>query len=145
MFELKRGTTNLQGTCYFEFVKNSDKLKTCWNENAYYLEDWFFSFYYSTFKEASNRFDRYYFNKFSQSEIQRLIAGLSLLLSELKSINDEETFKKSFEKIYFYFERDGKLENWKEYIEIFKTNTLLIQKLANECLEEKQVFGVLGI
>ncbi len=39
MFELKKGTANLEGTCYFEFVKNSNKLKACLNEDAYYLED----------------------------------------------------------------------------------------------------------
>ena len=54
MFELKRGTTNLEGTCYFEFVKNSDKLKTCWNKNAYYLEDELFSFFRPIFKRATN-------------------------------------------------------------------------------------------
>ncbi len=45
MFELKRGTTNFERTCYFEFVKNSDKLKTCRNQNACLcesrIETWF--------------------------------------------------------------------------------------------------------
>ncbi len=145
MFELKKGTANLKGTCYFEFVKNSEKLKTCWNQNAYYLEDWLFSFYHSTFKEASDRFDWYDFNKFIQSEIHRLITGLSSLENEMKNIEEENTFKKFFEKIYFYVENDGNPENWKEYIEIFKANSIKLRELASECFEEKQVLWVLGI
>ena len=144
MFELKKGTANLQGTCYFEFVKNSEKLRNCWNQDAYYLEDWLFSFYHSTFKEASDRFGWYDFNKLNQSEIQRLITGLSSLEDEMKNMK-ENTFKNFFEKIYFYVENDGNPENWKEYIEIFKANSIKLRKLASEFLEEKQVFWVLGI
>lgn len=145
MFELKKGTTDLKGTCYFEFVKNSDKSKTCWNENAYYLEDEFFSFFYPTFRKVSDRFDRYEFNKLNQSEIQSLINELSSLKDEMKRINGEDCFRTFFEKIYFYIENDGNPEKWKEYIEIFKANSIKLRKLATECLEEKQVFWVLGM
>ena len=145
MFELKRGTANLQGTCYFEFVKDSDKEKFCWNENAYYLEDELFSFFYPIFGKASNKFDWYEFNKLNQSEIKLLEKELLLLERKLDNIKDEEQFKVLFEKIYYWIETDGKPENWKEYVEIFKTSSIKIRELAVECLEDKQIFWVLGI
>ena len=155
MFELKRGTANLQGTCYFEFVKNSDKKKTCWNEIvfypllqfcfSYYLEQELFSFFYPIFRKASDKFDWYAFNKLNQSEIKRLEKELLLLERELKGIKYEEQFKSFFEKIFFWIEADGNSENWKEYIEIFKTDSIKLRELAVQCLEEKQVLWVLGI
>lgn len=145
MFELKRGTANLKGTCYFELVKDSDKKKTCWNENAYYLEDELFRFFYAAFNKASNKFYWYYFNELKQSELKRLAKELFLLEQELEKIQNADQFKDFFEKIYFWLESDGNPQNWKEYIEIFKTNSIKLRELAVECLEEKQVLWVLGI
>lgn len=145
MFELERGISNLKGTCYFEFVKNSDKKKPCWNEAAYYLKDDFFSFFYPAFKCASNRFDWYEFNKFNQSEIKKLIKELSLLERGIEEIKKKEQFKDFFKEIPFWTEIDGELENWKEYIGIFNINTIKLRELAAECSEEKQVLWVLGI
>ncbi len=36
-FELIEGSKDVKETCYFEFLKHSDKKKPCWNEKAYYL------------------------------------------------------------------------------------------------------------
>ena len=145
MFELKRGTAELKGTCYFEFVKNSDKKKPCWNEDAYYLEQELFSFFYPVFRKASDRFDWYAFNKLNQSEIKSLLNGLSVLESQLKEIKDKEQFKVFFEKIYYWIETDGNPDNWENYIETFTRNCKRIRELSFECLEEKQVLWVLGI
>ena len=52
-FELIKGTKTLKGTCYFEFVKHSDKKNTCWNENAFYLEDGVFIYFVNVFQNRA--------------------------------------------------------------------------------------------
>jgi hypothetical protein len=145
MFELEKGTSKLEGTCYFEFVKDSDKKKECWNEEAYYLTDEIFDFIYPLFKRAIERFDYYAFNKLNQSEIKRLLDELSKFEKNLNQIKKEEEFKGFFEKIYFWIEKDEKGRCWKDYIEIFKITSETIRKLGEDCLEGKQILWVLGL
>lgn len=145
MLELQEGTSKLQGTCYFEFVKNSEKKKNCWNENAYYLEDETFLIFSPVFHKASERFDWYDFNKLNQTELKNLTKELSFFESNLKQIRNEEEFKKFFEAILYWIEEDKPQKHWSDYVEIFRNNSLKLHKLADECLDEKQVLWVLGI
>ncbi len=63
----------------------------------------------------------------------------------MNNIKEKNTLENFFEKIYFYIENEGNPNNWKEYLEIFKSNSIKIRKLAAEFLEEKQILWVLGI
>ena len=81
----------------------------------------------------------------NQAEIKRLEKELLILERELESIKLEEQFKSFFEKIYFWIETDGNSANWKEYIAIFKNNSIKLRELAVECSEEKQILLILGI
>lgn len=63
----------------------------------------------------------------------------------MNDIKNEEQFRDFFGAIPFWSEIDGKLQNQKEFTEIVRINTLKLRELATECLEERQLFWILGI
>lgn len=145
-FELIKGIKELKGTCYFEFVKHSDKKKPCWNETAYYLEDGVFIYFVNVFSESSDRFDYYSFCKFNQSELKNLSKNLARFIKNLDSLKTVEEFKAFFENEYQHIILDDKSpNNWDARVKDLILIAHKLENLIDECLEKKEVLWVLGL
>lgn len=145
-FELIKGTETLKGTCYFEFIKNSHRKKTCWNENAYYLSDGVFIYFVNVFSKSSDRFDYYSFCKFNQFELKDLSKNLSEFIKRLRSIKSLEEFRTFFENDYQHIILERKSETvWNKRIKDLIAIACDLEILVKECYEENQVFWVLGL
>jgi hypothetical protein len=145
-FELIKGTSTLQGTCYFEFCKDSKKQKTCWNEDALYLEDEVFNFFHSAFSKSSREYDYYDFCKFEAKELEKLKSELIRFEGSLNSLQSLTDFEAFFGKIASFIEPN------QEHDELWSTRTKSLGKIAGqfqnlvcECLLEKETLWVLGM
>jgi hypothetical protein len=145
-FELIKGASTLEETTYFEFVKDSNKKKVCWNENAHYLEMGVFIYWVNVFQKASDRFDYFSFCKFNQEELKRLKQSLSEFENSLNKVSDVNEFKAFFENSYErMFFGENIEETWRErIIDLIKINRELSAIVA-DCLNNKEVLWVLGI
>ena len=145
-FELIKGTGTLQGTCYFEFVKHSDKKKPCWNENAFYLEDGVFIYFANVFSKSSDRFDYYSFCKFNQSEQKRLSRSLDAFIKTLNLIQSLEEYKSFFENEYQHILFDNESEKlWRAKAKKLTAIAQKLKEFTDECLREKEVLWILGL
>jgi len=94
-FELIEGKVSLDGTCYFEFCADSNRKETCWNENAFYLEDEVFNFLLNVFVKANKDFDYYDYCKFGQPQLQRLkeqLLDFEGTVGSFQKVEDYEDF-----------------------------------------------------
>ena len=145
-FELIEGISTFEGTCYFELVKNSNKTKFCWNENAHYLEMSVFIYWVNVFKKASKNFDYFSFNKLYQKELQELkieLVKFENSLNEIRGVNEfEEFFNNSYENTFFGEDLEEQLQN--RVKRLADINQKII-KIIDECLTDKESFWVLGM
>ncbi len=145
-FELIKGTKSLQGTCYFEFVKHSNKNKPCWNENALYLKDEVFSFFANVFSKSSDRFDYFNFCKFNQFELKSLSKNLNVFIEKLNSLQNFEEYKSLFENEFINIFIDGENEDdWKLKVKELRQIARELKNIVDESLQEKEILWVLGL
>lgn len=145
-FELIEGTATLKGTCYFEFCAESRKVKECWNEDAFYLEDEVFNFLCKVFVKANKDFDYYDFCKFEKSQMQRLKEQLIEFESTVGSFQGVEDYEDFFASLVKHpaFEEENK-DTWKKRSAELKQIATLLRSLVEVCLKNNDPLWVLGM
>jgi len=145
-FELIKGTASLEGTCYFEFCKGSNRKEACWNKDALYLEDGVFEFLYKSFSRASKEYDYYDFCKFERNELEKLGGALIEFEYALNSFQSREDYEAFFGKLAICIDLDEEHDPmWKGRVNSLKQIAKQLREIVDDCLESGEPLWVLGM
>lgn len=138
-FELIIGPESLNGTTYFEFVKDSKRKEICWNTDALYLDYWVFTYFVRIFEKSLDGFDPYSFCRFDIPDLERLY----LRLDEFSKIIDKAENGIAPKSDYHIQERLR--HELPEVGDKLKPIVDGLQALVTECLEDEEALWVLGM
>jgi hypothetical protein len=81
-----------EGTSYFELhPKELPTPHACWLVGSFFLKDAAFDFFAECFHSADENFDYFFFQRFGEHEIDRLLKALDEFLEELSGQPTRET------------------------------------------------------
>ena len=83
---LIRSTTELEGTCYFEFLPGRYDQK-CWNEGSVFLSEEAFDLIEPIFLRRVPEFDHYAFVEINRSRWSLIVGDLEVLTERLATVN----------------------------------------------------------
>ncbi|MDZ4727502.1 MAG: hypothetical protein SH817_15195 [Leptospira sp.] len=86
-FKLLHNISELEGTCYIEFLPGKYTGK-CWNESSIYINEETFLIFEDLFKEVLINYDHYSFNEMPASKVRLLKVKLHQRISILKNLQN---------------------------------------------------------
>jgi hypothetical protein len=135
--------TELQGTCYFEFLPGEYK-EQCWNEGSVFLAEDVFRLIEPIIARHESLFDHYAFVGIQRSTWERIIADLERLAQRAERASDVTDLVGDVE---FFF-----TTTQAEFAREFRTNADALARLARELagwvrerLREHDCVSVLGM
>ena len=140
---LIRDTSELEGTCYFEFLPGEYQ-EQCWNEGSVFLAEETFGLIEPIIARNEPQFDHYSFVCISRSTWERIIADLLHLVESLRSATAIDNLAGEID--FFFTTSAG------EFAEDFRANADALAELARalvgwlrEQLQQHECVSVLGM